>query len=686
MDSTITKALRRAYDYVKQGNKQAAQPILVEVLKRDSEIEQAWLLLSLVVDDPKRQVYALRQVVRLNPGNEKARDRLFRLTGEEASAMPAPAERASTDDFDPVEDIPVTPTFDVPEDRLPDELDFNAAAREPSAPSFITDDELINQRLFGGEMPAPSTPKKTPPATATEAVDEVAEQIFEDFGTENGEDLPFDEQPARSEKSRPPINWRRVLTMSGVLIVLALILGMGWVAVTSGLLQMSQLAAIPGLPTETATSTATELPEPTSTPTPTNTSTPRPTITPLPSPTVAVAPLTADGLATAETIQQQVQELSALNEEVEGGLPGIINLNQARDIAAGASAGLDLRTIEKVYQYLGIMQEGQSLENYFLNLGVDPSGGMYDSNQQQVYLVGLNFDEKAQYAYVNQYMAYLIDQQAGPLNIGLQTACTETMQACAALRALITGQSTIVRDDWLRIYASAVVEEAIEASLSNNRLFPQAGDPAFTLVDLDFYSGYGTEFVKALKGKSGTAAAWEAYLAPPTTTEQIMHPDAYFDGDAGVEVDDLSIVEALMDDGWELDKSDSLGEWFTYLMLTQSANPLAQLESDDAFAAAAGWGGDRYYLLSHPSAGNEVFAIHWVWDDADEMEEFYTFLTFYLSGRFSDGFPEVVVGAECYGLDMTACLFTQDDAAVLVLGRDLASVETLMAAYITSFE
>jgi hypothetical protein len=78
---------QQAVDLLRAERRQEACGVLAGILARDPADERAWDLLSYVLTDPARQVYALRQVVRINPQNAAAWARLVDLARE----MPAPA-------------------------------------------------------------------------------------------------------------------------------------------------------------------------------------------------------------------------------------------------------------------------------------------------------------------------------------------------------------------------------------------------------------------------------------------------------------------------------------------------------------------------------------------------------------------------------------------------------------------
>ncbi len=64
------------------GDKARARDMLIRVVDKDEENEQAWLWLSGAVDDPEDQQVALENVLALNPDNEYARAGLELLTSQ----------------------------------------------------------------------------------------------------------------------------------------------------------------------------------------------------------------------------------------------------------------------------------------------------------------------------------------------------------------------------------------------------------------------------------------------------------------------------------------------------------------------------------------------------------------------------------------------------------------------------
>jgi hypothetical protein len=122
---------------------------------------------------------------------------------------------------------------------------------------------------------------------------------------------------------------------------------------------------------------------------------------------------------------------------------------------------------------------------------------------------------------------------------------------------------------------------------------------------------YGLKFVKALFAKGGWEAVNQAYNNPPTTTEQIMHPEKYFAKETSNEAEAPLISEK---EGWQKIKSERFGEYFVLVMLE---NWIPKVEAE---RAAEGWGGDNF---TYYEQGNDyLFTWSIAWDSMEDASEF----------------------------------------------------------------
>ncbi len=161
----------------------------------------------------------------------------------------------------------------------------------------------------------------------------------------------------------------------------------------------------------------------------------------------------------------------------------------------------------------------------------------------------------------------------------------------------------------------------------------------------------------------------------PRSSEQILHPAKYWDPaqrDEPVPIDDGAVEQWLAKpDRWVV-RRDTFGELLTAILTTpkDKAPSLMSMQTSDDWTtpAAAGWGGDRFYLLaSGPTAADAARSLKtlqgvWVtvWDTRADREEFVTALA---------------AAAMPLGTTTTAL---GDTAAVVFVGFDAADRAALM--------
>ena len=126
----------------------------------------------------------------------------------------------------------------------------------------------------------------------------------------------------------------------------------------------------------------------------------------------------------------------------------------------------------------------------------------------------------------------------------------------------------------------------------------------------------GARFVETVRRARGQQGVDELFRNPPTSSEQILHPEKYL---AGAQADPPRAIspheEAFAARGWRVATSTPLGEIGVRGVL------LAGVSQREAAGAAAGWGGDRAYLFES-EAGEPLFVWQTVWDTVADAEEF----------------------------------------------------------------
>jgi len=169
------------------------------------------------------------------------------------------------------------------------------------------------------------------------------------------------------------------------------------------------------------------------------------------------------------------------------------------------------------------------------------------------------------------------------LDTELGTSVGASVEVVDPVVALVEGNAHRVAFD----YADVLNQQGADIPPPPS-LFPPDGDPrvppALRRV-LEFPYQQGREFAAAVADQGGEAAIVDAFGQPPSSTEQILNPDAYLNGD-----DPATIAAPGLPDGATLARQGTLGAFILSLV----AEPA--LGADDALDLALAWDGDAYIL------------------------------------------------------------------------------------------
>ena len=114
--------------------------------------------------------------------------------------------------------------------------------------------------------------------------------------------------------------------------------------------------------------------------------------------------------------------------------------------------------------------------------------------------------------------------------------------------------------------------------------------------------------------RTGWDDADRLYTDPPTSTEQILHPEKWLERDDPVQIDLAGFETASVLEDWTLLDSNVIGE-FQWRIIFNEFEMTAQ-----STEAAAGWDGDRFSVYER---GNELLLLLFTtWDSSSEANQF----------------------------------------------------------------
>ena len=656
--------LRKAAALINTGRLDAAKSTLSNYLKEFPESDIAWLLMSYVLEDPRKQQAAATRALRMNPGNEQAKARIAQLLQSQTPTIP-----------ESTADIPVNNL----ENSYPQHDPISHQEEQTSSPLNI--EEQLASVIHNEEL-----------SQETYSVDYPMEAFLEEPGTDRNEDNGSD--PTTRVKLRP-------ILISVSLVTLLIALGITLrntfpgifiseadaiktsVAQTGTALAAANLGVkLPLNWTATITPTATKTPMPSPTPTVTNTPTPFITRTLSPTQTQIVDdPVIASEI---KLLQEQVYELRELSTE-ENVDTHMIPSSYVRSIAEGyyfnqGGSEEEIHNTSKVLVALGLIEPGYDLLTFRLNSLIDNIGGFYLHNTNQIYIIGDQFTAVEKYAYVLEYGHALANLNFDINGMAVYPSCEGNDDRCKAIRALIEGDATFLMSQWLEEKASPADYEEIQAYQPPTWILSDQAPPQFSLMSKEFTYTKGKTFVEALFSSGGWSSVSDAYSQLPQSTEQILHPDKYLSGEEPMMVPIVDL-EPILGKGWNQIKSNTLGEWLTYLILRFGTDPIAQVSEYDALRASEGWGGDHYQVYYNDLTDETLLVAHWKWDHPGDTNEFTNGMRNYLRNRFP-GEGELESDRECwYGDNQFTCLYDDYQQSLWIVAPSMGLLDLVQALY-----
>jgi hypothetical protein len=135
-----------------------------------------------------------------------------------------------------------------------------------------------------------------------------------------------------------------------------------------------------------------------------------------------------------------------------------------------------------------------------------------------------------------------------------------------------------------------------------------------------------------LYDQDGYKSIDEAFLDPPVSTEQILHPEKY-PSDKPVDVY-LPDFTSVLGNGWQETDRNVMGEWSTYEILADGIDSTFRLPDDTAKTASAGWAGDSYLVYWNSATQQSVFVMRSRWETSQDTDEFWKAMSQYGQDRW----------------------------------------------------
>lgn len=287
---------------------------------------------------------------------------------------------------------------------------------------------------------------------------------------------------------------------------------------------------------------------------------------------------------------------------------------------------------KEIMVMLGFAEEDVDLNRLYVDLYTEQVAGFYDPDEKSLYLIS----EEEEMDILDRYiLAHELTHYLQDFNFDLtrppfgdpEDAVEETDDDAAfAATCLLEGDAMITSEKWLFecVSLNDVINIDLEAEGYSTEVLDSA--PYYIRDALLFPYEQGLAFVRRLHEEGGYAVVNEAFRDTPPSTEVILHPEKYLEGEEPVEVDLPDLTDEL-GEGWELAYEDVLGE-FDVLELFKP-----YLSRRSAARAAEGWGGNTYHYY-RDGEGGQLLVQGYAWDSEEDAREFSSAFLRYVDDRF----------------------------------------------------
>jgi hypothetical protein len=286
-----------------------------------------------------------------------------------------------------------------------------------------------------------------------------------------------------------------------------------------------------------------------------------------------------------------------------------------------AVRGRNQEDVSLAYSRLGLLPEKTDLRHAVLSFYSSQALAFYDSRAKEIVVIdnttgeangasSRKIDDRA----IAHELTHALQDQVFSLGVRLRSETNG--DAAIALRAVAEGDALVSEhayavgalDKWLVGYVLQRLEPG-----NTGAMLPDV--PALMLDRSDFQYRAGTRFVLRSTNSSDWSLVNRLYTHPPLSTEQVLHPEKYFETPDPPSRIDLGNLSALFSSEWKEIENDTLGELLVRCLFNQWLGPTR------AAAISAGWDGDRF--VAYRKGDDVAFIWATIWDSSADAREFY---------------------------------------------------------------
>lgn len=316
-----------------------------------------------------------------------------------------------------------------------------------------------------------------------------------------------------------------------------------------------------------------------------------------------------------------------------------------------------LERTQAFLRLVGLIPPDCDLRKTTLDVLLSQIGGFYDPPTKSFYMLkraGVDYGPLLNQVLIAHELTHALDDQYHDLDKLLSQRELSEDQSMA-LASVVEGSATLLMIHYMRAAMEKLAGEdelalqrdlqrVMQSEIERSRPFLEAPRYFSSLVAAYMCGAWFVtrnnpeEWGDAAAGPRVGERVLSALRDPPQSTEQILHPEKYWDKaqrDEPILFDDDALSRLLEPPGRHTIERNTVGELYCAILTAPPGEPFnlmaASMPTYWTNDAATGWGGDRFFLLSDGATAAEARKDLkrprgvWItaWDTPDDRDEFF---------------------------------------------------------------
>ncbi|MBI1870004.1 MAG: hypothetical protein HYS07_02290 [Chlamydiae bacterium] len=295
----------------------------------------------------------------------------------------------------------------------------------------------------------------------------------------------------------------------------------------------------------------------------------------------------------------------------------------------------DIETTQKVLVKFGFLEPNYNLKDKVINIYGEQIGAFYDVDEKALFKIkGLGIGQGLQNAILAHELTHALQDQHFRIKNLVDSNLRNDDQKLAHL-SLVEGDASFVTQlYYLHSMKLSVLWDILSYFFVDQKEFKNA--PLVLQQNMIFPYLKGIEFVSYIYHKSGWSGINRCFQKPPSSTEEILHPDKYLaDNDAPQMIVFPSLKEVLSP--YVLLEENVIGEFNIRLLFEKF------FKSKAFEATAEGWGGDTYQVWEDKTSSSLILIWLTHWDTPQDANQFFNGYSQLVLKKFPDASQEVKI-------------------------------------------